>query len=176
MDELVQLIFFAAIILFAMLGRKRKKRPPLQEPTQPRPTVRTERTMPTQSRFVPRRDEAEAQSAPVKSAQQRPEKKRGIAEELLEMLQQRIEVPEEPSPPPEPVAVESVPESLETLEPDGAERHERFHELYVDKQSGAQPYQEREARGQRLELSRKKLQQAFIMKEVIGPPKGIEEM
>ena len=171
MDELVQLIFFAAIILFAMLGRKRKKRPPLQKPMQPRPT-----TVPTQSRSVPRRDVAEAQSALVKSAQQRPEKKRGIAEELLEMLQQRIEVPQQPSPPPEPLTVESVPESLETSEPARRESHERFHARYVDKQSGAQPYQEREARGQRLELSRKKLQQAFIMKEVIGPPKGIEEM
>ncbi len=174
MDELVQLIFFAAIILFGVLARKRKKRPPLQKPIQPRPTVRTERTVPTQSRSVPRRDVAEAQSALVRSAQQRPEKKRGIAEELLEMLQQRIEVPEQPSPPPEPLTVESTPDPLETLEPAGRASYERFHERYVDKESGDRPYQEREARGQRLELSRKKLHQAFIMKEVLGPPKGIE--
>lgn len=171
MDELVQLIFFAAIILFGVLGRKRKKRPPLQKPMQPRPTVRTERTVPTQSRSVPRRDVAEAQSALVKSAQQRPEKKRGIAEELLEMLQQRIEVPEQPTPPPEPLAVESVPETLESA---ATERHERFHERYVDKESGDRPHQEGKSRKQRLVLSRKRLQQAFIMKEIIGPPKGIE--
>ena len=174
MDELVQLIFFAAIILIGVLGRKRKKRPPVQKPIQPRPTVRTERTMPTQSRSVPRREVAEAQSALVKSAQMRPEKKRGVAEELLEMLQKRLEVPQEPAVSQEPPAVESVPETLETLEPAGGRSHDRFHELYMNKESGGRPYEERETRKQRLVLSRKNLQRAFIMKEILGPPKGLE--
>jgi len=86
-------------------------------------------------------------------------------------------------PPPEPVVVE-VPESLETLEPAGEESHRRFHDLYMDQPSPGdlteerddRPYEEPAARRKRLELTRKKLQHAFIMKEIIGPPKGIERM
>jgi len=173
-DELVQLIFFAAIILFGVLGRKKKKRPPLQTPAQPRPTVRTEQAVPIQPRSVPRHEVAEAQSALVKSAQERPKKVQGVAEELLEMLQQRIEVPEEPSAPPEPLVSESVPETRETLEPAGGARHKRFHERHMNREPDDQPYGERNTRKQRLALSREKLHQAFIMKEILGPPKGIE--
>jgi len=173
-DELVQLIFFAAIILFGVLGRKKKKRPPIPKPAQPRPAVKVEQTVPRQPPLSVRREAAEAQSALVRSAQETPTNPGGVAEELLKMLQQRLEIPEEPEPPPEPVKVESVPETLETLEPAGGKSHDRFHERYVDKESGDRPYQQREARAQRLVLSRKKLQQAFIMKEIIGPPKGIE--
>ena len=93
---------------------------------------------------------------------------------MLEMLQQRLEVPQEPSAPREPLVVESVSETLETLEPAGGESHERFHERYMSKEPGDRSYDELKTRKQRLVLSRKKLQQAFIMKEIIGPPKGID--
>ncbi|UCG89149.1 MAG: hypothetical protein JSW71_11670, partial [Gemmatimonadota bacterium] len=60
----------------------------------------------------------------------------------------------------------------------------RFHDLYVDEQPEPEPpekphvrpYEDRAERTERLQLTRKKLQHAFIMKEIIGPPKGIERM
>jgi hypothetical protein len=168
-EELVQLIFFAAIILFSIVARK-KKRPAAQKPARPRPRAQIERDEPQPVQ----RQRAEAQSVLVKSKEERPEAKRGIAEELLEMLQQRIEVPEQQQTPTVPQPVEAAPESLETLEPAGGESHERFHERYIDEPQVERPYQEHEERKQRLELSRKKLQEAFILKEIIGPPKGIE--
>ena len=178
MDELIQLLLFAAIILFALFGRKKKPQQtqkPRPRPQAPRPRLRTD---------VPAR-----QAAASEPAAARPARRRGLAEDLFEMLQQHMEAPQpraapqlEMAPPPEPVAVE-IPESLETLEPAGEESHRRFRERYVEPTSGDvtrerkdKPYEEPAERRRRLELTRKKLQHAFVMKEIIGPPKGMQRM
>lgn len=78
--------------------------------------------------------------------------------------------------------MEDEAKSLETLEPAGGKSHERFHELYMreakmaksQRPEASEPYEDVERRMARLELSRRKLQQAFIMKEILGPPKGME--
>jgi len=116
----------------------------------------------------------------------RPRQQRGIAQELLEVLPERVEIepPAPPPPPPamEPVVVEDEAQSLETLEPAGGKSHERFHERYMREEETAkrrkpetiEPYEELEEREARMKLSRRGLQQAFIMKEILGPPKGME--
>jgi len=99
------------------------------------------------------------------------------------MLQQQVEPVEReiPPAPPEPAFIEREPETLETLEPAGTTSHDRFHELYVEElpdesppQPHVEPYSDRAERKERLALTHKKLQNAFIMKEILGPPKGIE--
>jgi hypothetical protein len=185
-DELIQLLLFAAIILFGIFGRKKKKpqqaQRPRPRPQQPRPRPRTE---------MPARPSAISEAgAPGATATRTPAKPRGLAEELFHMLQQQMEAPQRVEPPkpervplPEPVVVEEA-ESLETLEPAGEASHRRFHDLYMDQPPSAdltqepvdKPYEEPAARRKRLELTRQKLQHAFIMKEIIGPPKGMERM
>jgi hypothetical protein len=74
--------------------------------------------------------------------------------------------------------VEPEPEeavSLEVLQPDTAERHQRFHDLYVGQPLGEKPSEPKVFRRAQLELSKRSLKQAFVMKEVLGPPKGLEE-
>jgi hypothetical protein len=184
-DDLLQLLFFAALILFALVGSARKKRrPPVQGPPPRvrRPQVETRESVAGTSR--------------VESAGAPPRRQRGIAQELLELLQERVEIeqPTPPAPPPppppppprrpprEPVVFRDEAQSLETLEPAGGKSHERFHELYMHgekmakgrKPEAHEPYEDLEHRMARLELSRHKLQQAFIMKEILSPPKGLE--
>jgi hypothetical protein len=193
-EDLVQLLFFAALILFGLLGSARKKKKGQQVQAR-RPPVRR----PPVERRVPSGESGRAEA----SGPAPPPRKRSIAQELFDLLQERIEEPpagpQAPRRAREPVVVEQEPQSLETLEPAGGKSHERFHELYVSeaetikpyeqqtakpyKQETAKPYkheaakepdEDAEDRKARLELSRRKLQQAFIMKEVLGPPKGLD--
>ncbi|MEJ2239988.1 MAG: hypothetical protein P8X82_16985 [Gemmatimonadales bacterium] len=184
MDDLFQLLFFAALILFGLLGSARKKKKGQQVQPPRRPPVRR----PPVERREPAREATRAQS----SASAPPPRQRSIAQELFELLQERVDV--EPPPPPvmEPVVAEDEAKSLETLEPAGGKSHERFHELYVSEEETTKPYERKTAtpykqekgsesygehiddRKTKLELSRRKLQQAFIMKEILGPPKGME--
>jgi len=175
MDDLIQLLFFAALILFALVGSARKKkRPPMKAPP---PRVR--RPPLERRESVPERSRVESSGAA------RPRQQRSIAQELLELLQERVEI-EQPTPPapppPPPVVVQDEAQSLETLEPAGGKSHERFHELYMHEEETAkrrkpetiEPYEELEEREARMKLSRRGLQHAFIMKEILGPPKGME--
>ncbi len=183
MEDLVQLVFFGLLILFGVLSsRKKKKKPPAARPKprvqQPRPArpVReranaTAASPGAQSRSVPPRQpaiEPRASAAPVR------DQPRDLAQELMQLLQGRVA---EPTPPPvrTPPAVQPEPDvealSLEELEPDRAARHERFHELYVKPpQPTALTRRVASFHRARLELSRKGLRRAFIMKEVLGPP------
>jgi hypothetical protein len=96
----------------------------------------------------------------------------------MQLLQGRVA---EPTPPPvrTPPALQPEPDvealSLEELEPDRAARHEKFHELCVKPpQPTALTRRAVSFHRARLELSRKGLRRAFIMKEVLGPPKGLD--
>ena len=173
MEDLIQLLFFAALIMFGLLARKKKKPPIVQKPrprqVQPRPS--------------PERRVAEAAPVAESRAESEPARQGGLAEELFKMLQQQVEPVEReiPPAPPEPAFIEREFETLETLEPAGTTSHDRFHELYVEElpdesppQPHVAPYSDRAERKERLALTRKKLQNAVIMKEILGPPKGIE--
>ncbi len=181
MEDLIQLLFFAALIMFGLLARKKKKPPIVQKPR------------PRQVQPRPRPERSVADAAPVAEsrAESEPARQRGLAEELFKMLQQQVEPVEREMPPapPEPAFFEREPETLETLEPAGTTSHDRFHELYVEElpdesppqphdesppQPHVEPYSDRAERKERLALTHKKLQNAFIMKEILGPPKGIE--
>lgn len=73
--------------------------------------------------------------------------------------------------------VEPEPEeavSLETIEPDTEERHRKFHDLYVSESPGKKRTKAGVFRGAQLELSKRSLRHAFVMKEVLGPPKGLD--
>jgi hypothetical protein len=90
----------------------------------------------------------------------------------MDLLQGRVAEPA-PAPAPLPEPEEAV--SLEALEPDRAEEHDRFHKEYVEPPPPVPGRRRAESyRRARLELSRKGLRQAFIMKEVLGPPKGLD--
>ncbi len=161
MEDLVQLVFFGLLILFGVLSsRKKKKKPPA---ARPKPRVQ----QPRPARPVRERANATAASPGAQSRS-----------ELMQLLQGRVA---EPTPPPvrTPPAVQPEPDvealSLEELEPDRAARHERFHELYVKPpQPTALTRRVASFHRARLELSRKGLRRAFIMKEVLGPPKGLD--
>ncbi len=194
MEDLFQILFFAALILFGLLGNARKKKKGRQ--VQQRPRVR----QPPVERPEPPRGATRAQSSDTAP----PARQRSIAQELFELLQERVEVEPAPPPPPapapvtEPVIFEDEAQSLETLEPAGGKSHERFHDLYLAekekiepyrlkvperrgeetamrrREETAIPYEDVEQRKARLELSRHRLQQAFIMKEILSPPKGMQ--
>ncbi|UCG88310.1 MAG: hypothetical protein JSW71_07130, partial [Gemmatimonadota bacterium] len=91
MDELIQLLIFGAIILFALLGRKKK---PQQTP-KPRPRPQQPRPRPQQPRPRP---EVPARPEAIQAADRAPPKRRGLAEELFEMLQQQMEAPQRQAP------------------------------------------------------------------------------
>jgi hypothetical protein len=190
-EDLIQLLFFAALIMFALLGRKKKKPPLQQKPRPPR----------VQPRPRPQREVSDAARVEPQRASSEPAKQKSLAEELFKMLQGQVEgVEPEPTPPaPEPVVFAEEAQSLETLEPAGTTSHQRFHDLYIEElpsepepQPHVEPYREElpseperqphvapyrdqaAARKEQFEFTRKKLQRAFILKEVLGPPKGLE--
>lgn len=183
MDDLVQLIFFGLLILFGLLSgrRKKKKTPPVQTRARPRTpppsTVRPDRAAAAAPRAALPEGAAAGQrgsTSPVSA--EPPPRPRDLAQELFDLLQGRG--PVQTSEPRHAVAVtEPEPEeavSLEVLEPDTAARHREFHDRYVGQPPGEKPSEPKVFRRAQLELSRRSLKQAFVMKEVLGPPKGLE--
>jgi hypothetical protein len=181
-DDLVQLLLFGAIILFGIFGSRKKKSQQMQKR---RPQPRPQR---------PRVELPERRPVSPPATARSPQRRRGLAEELFEALRQQMEEPQrpevvEPPPPPPPPAPLPPPMeeavSLEVLEPAGEASHRRFHDLYMDQQPAPKrspdrhrderAYEDRTARKKRMELTRNRLQHAFVMKEIIGPPKGLEE-
>jgi hypothetical protein len=65
--------------------------------------------------------------------------------------------------------------SLEVTEPDAEQRHQEFHDLYVEQPPVERLSKPEVFRRAQLELSKASLRHAFVMKEVLGPPKGLEE-
>lgn len=166
MEDVIQLVIFAILVLFAVLfGDKKKKRPPPQQrppERRPRPVARLERR--------PAHHDA-----------------RTIAEEILEQLKREreaLEVEGEPAGGPlhtdeaysletleRPIEVRELPpdreRSLETLEAAGEASHVRFHERYVA-DAVAEPAPAR----RRLALNPRTARQAVVWMAVLGRPKG----
>ena len=169
MDDLFTLIVFALFVLFGLMSSAKKKRPPQA----PRPKPPT--SVPTPAPTRPARD-LPSRREPERVQVEKPG--RTLAEELLELLKQQAE-PETAAPPvPEPYRPVLLPDlddearPLESLEPLSAESHEEFHERYV---AAAQPPEPAgEKRRERRPLTQKELRRAFVMKEILGPPRGLQ--
>lgn len=171
MDDLFQIIIFAAILLLGLLsGRKKKKQAP-QRPRAPRPEPRR------QQRAAERVEPALSTRAQSPTRPAPPARERTTLEKtLFDLLQQHLPEP----PPPEPVAlpVEAAPaqeaRSLEALEIDGGERHARFHERYVEPLVEAEGPPTRGGRRRAVVLDPKTLREAVIWQTVLGKPKGLD--
>ncbi len=176
MDEFIQLIIFAALILLSTVFSRKKKKPGGSAPLTPR-APRPEVTATTRDhvreppRHVVRADRPKME----------PRKQPGSFREFFELLQQQAEaathgeplvLDELPEPPPAPVRQERPPaQTIETLEAAGGKSHERFHEAYIgpiDVPARKLP--------PRFVLPRDpvSLKRAVIWSEILGSPKGLE--
>jgi hypothetical protein len=182
MDDLGSIIFIILFILFGLLGSGRKKK----KPPQPRPRPRIEREEPPAPvRRAPRQPTrtASAGSSIGGSGAERgsapPPRRKDLAEELLDFLQGKVPVerPVDESV----LEIESEPEFI-TLDDEArasqVSDRPRASELPSEPKvevphvpPGTAP-----RRGLRFErgFDRARLRRAFIMKEIIGPPKGLE--
>ena len=108
-------------------------------------------------------------------------------EEILRQLGLDVGVEEEApevevAPPPTPLVMREEPraafreeKSLETMDGDTTERHERFHERYV--KALAQPPRlgsRRHPSRAGIRLNATSLREAIILHEILGPPKGLQ--
>ena len=95
----------------------------------------------------------------------------------MQLLQGRLPEPkasERAIPSPEELPEPEEARSLETLEEAGTTSHKRFHDLYMEPAPIMEkPKRDRFTRA-RLELRGRSLREAFVLKEVLGPPKGME--
>ena len=183
MDEFIQLIIFAALILLSTVFGRKKKKPgvsPPQAPKAPRPSQEgASATRAAPSREQPRHVvRAERPSL-------EPRKEPGSFREFFELLQQQAdtatrgeplvleEAPEPPPPPPAPVRRERPPgpQSLERMQAAGGRSHGGFHDKYL-RPLDAVP----ENRPPRFRLPRDpvSLKRAVIWSEILGSPKGME--
>jgi type IV secretory pathway VirB10-like protein len=183
MDDLITLVFWGVLILVGILSGRKKKR--AEAARRQKPQVRVQRpprleAPRTARRPTPPRVQAErvpAPRAPARPPTSEPTRRKDLAEELMQFLQGQIAPePERPAPPQPVAAPESFPEarSLEAAEPARAKSHELFHEKYMDEAPVLAGPKSKTYRRARLELNKKSLKHAFIMKEVLGPPKGLE--
>lgn len=179
MDEIIQLIVFAALILLtSVFSRKRKKAggsaPQIPRAPRPRPEVAAatrEASSGERPHPVVRADR------PRMEARKQP----GSFREFFEVLQQEAEaatdgeplvLDEPPEPLPAPVRQERPPaQTIETLEAAGGKSHERFHDAYI-RPIGAPPRN----LPPRFVLPRDpvSLKRAVIWSEILGSPKGLE--
>lgn len=169
MDDFIQLIFFGLLILFGLFSSAKKKKKSVAPPT-----VR------------PRSPLSEGGTGSPRT----PAERRTLASELLEILknQGQLTRPEpvdevEPEFVPEPLStrdrqpverVRPFVQSLETLEPLGAASHKEFHDEYKPGRIDEHYAMASERRSIPLLTARKKLRQAIIMAEVLGPPKALQ--
>lgn len=182
-DDLLQLIFAAALVLFGLLGgQKKKKRPTTQQPPRPRPKPAAPRSAAPRPRPAPAPPTSPPAPAPQRDA---------LVKELERLLGVPVEV-EGSGAIPEAVSLERTdvedtrvgpelvgPErvstrwtegidrsetSLETLDEAGAQSHERFHQRYaalapMTATADAPPT-----------IATRRLRQAIIWSEILGPP------
>ncbi len=170
MDDFIQLIFFGLLILFGLFSSAKKKK----KKGVALPTVR------------PRSPLSEGGTGPPRT----PAERRTLASELLEILKNQGQLTRHE--PVDEVEPELVPEqlntvdrrpverirpfvqSLETLEPLGAASHQEFHDEYKPGRIDKHYAMAAERRSIRLVTARRKLRQAVIMAEVLGPPKALQ--
>lgn len=177
MEDLVQLVIFAIILILGLLSGSRRKRQQGQRP-QSRQPVRRPSRQPAVRRGLPERAEPSAQAStaasrlPTPSPSARPRSK--FEETLLDLLQQRIPEPERPEPvlpqPALPEAPQEEAQSLEQLNISADERHARFHERYVE--ARAAPGEHTSIR-RRLIAGPQSLRDGVIWQAILGKPKGL---
>lgn len=184
MDDIIQLIFFGALILFGLFSSAKKKKS--VAPPQPRP-----RSPLSEGGTGPPGSRRQELGEPREVGRTRPPAVRAtLASELLEILknQGQLTRPEpvdevEPEFVPEPPSttvrrsverVRPFVQSLETTEPLGEASHEEFHDKYKPGRIDKHYAMEADRRSIRLVTARRKLRQAVIMAEVLGPPKGLQ--
>jgi len=179
-DDLVQLVFFGLLILFGLMsGRRKKKTPPVQSRARPRTppasTIRPERaSVPPRRVALPESAEAVQRGSVSPVRAEPPPRPRDLAQDLFDLLQGRAPVPT--GEPRQAVAAAEPEEavSLEVIEPDTQERHQKFHDRYIGRPAAEERSAPKVFSKAQLELSKRGLRQAFVMKEVLGPPKGLE--
>lgn len=215
MEELGQLLIAVIFILFyALAGSKKRKKsiPPAvrRRDAQAQPTVESAPAQVEDEDYTPddlgvAGDWEDPGGTPA-SAEQAVEPKRGLAEELLAMLQEQSQpqTAEAVRLPP----VDDEAESLEVLEPLGSgsaeadrQRHvehipaespyavhdtlpDRPYAIHdsreerpyvVEATTAPQPYAISDSGKRKKHLSKDELRHAFVMREVLGPPKALEE-
>jgi hypothetical protein len=178
-DDLLQLIFAAALILFGLLGSRKKK--PTQQPPRRRPAQPARPAPPARAaRPVP----------PMRSAPGRPAASPSrdvLLDQLQRMLSGQVEAEALEVEMPEAVSLEATDveerrqpvegtsarwaaglereaQSLETLEESGESSHRRFH-ARLQAAAAAAPAAAPEA-----DPAIARLRQAFIWSEILGPP------
>ncbi len=203
-EDLIRLLFFAVLMVFWILSgiKKKNAQPPKQTPRPEISEARQKHPKPLResadrTRSMPEFEKPAARvSAEELEPQTTAEKpQKGLAEELLAMLQAQAEPKPVQVEVIQPVEIEEVVEEIEPIEVVDRESHDRFHALYVEEEKPSKPYAldaedgaeayaiETEVRkpyqiGERArakkKLSRSELRHAFIMREVLGPPKALE--
>jgi hypothetical protein len=170
MEDLISLLIFGAVILFSMLGSRKKRaqgqRPPVRRPAQAaaRPSPR-----PVRERVQP----ATRPETPQSPDRQRTEpggEPQELVEGLLDLLRGRIPI-EVPTPKAEPeVEVDDEARSLET-EPDRAREHREFHDRYVEPSVPATVTPQPRSR---YRLTPKTAREAVVWTAIFTKPKGLE--
>ena len=175
MDDLIQLVFFLVLVLFGLLSGSRKKR----VPPRPGPARAREGREPAGPAGPVRRVERPAETSRVVARQAfEPE---GVAPEarktdgLFELWESGILTEPALVETPTAEAIEFGEEaySLETIEPEVTEVPEEARERRPAAADAATPSEPSGGRKGRLDLTRETLQHAFVMKEILGPPKGL---
>ena len=203
-EDLIRLLFFAILMVFWIVSGIRKKNVSSQKQIKRHPeTVVSQPPSLLENRKATAAADEQAPDAfamensprvmerqPVES---RP--KKSLADELLAMIQEQAAPEPKVVEVVEPVMLEPKPEPTKPEVTPVRESHERFHELYVeegqsskpyalDAEDGAEaysiqkvekkPYQARKRARAKKGLSRRELKHAFVMREVLGPPKALE--
>jgi hypothetical protein len=168
-DDLLQLIFAAVLILFGMLGSRKKK-----------PTDQGPRRRPPQTSSPPRPQPPQPRPQPAPQSH-----KDALVQELERLLGTRVEV-DEAGDLPEAVSLEATDvedrrvrldqestrwaaglareeASAETLEEAGTTSHDRFHARYMSASAV-------EARSAPADPAVARLRSAIIWSEILGPP------
>ncbi len=175
--DLFLLILIGSGLLSSVLGKKKKKLPQTR-PRSPQP-ARQRATLPERPgrpRVGPSLDPSHSGPVPTQM------------EEILRQLGLEVGHGEEQEAPEQAPEIEAVGErdavgrrmprvvslekpSVEAIVPDAEERHDRFHEEYVTafrKTRILRPV----SRGHEM-LNPKSLRHAILMREILGPPKGL---
>ncbi len=177
MDELFQLILFAAFILFGLMSAFKKKKPgtpqrtsmPVQRPGraewQPDDGASRVQTLETTARTPV----GPPERTPAGSTVEQPERTSVTRmEELFELLQQRVEQPEIEERPPEP-EVYVAAEPVQMPEPPSSPARD----VVPPVSQRTQP--RKRSRANVLNLNAKTARQGIILAEILGQPKGLSE-
>ena len=182
MDNILSLVIFAVIFLLAAAFKKKKPGAAGTRPAQPRAV----RPQPRAAASTRRAPAPAPEQAAAGRAWGEPQGGGGM-QEIFELLRaQYVEEGEETGGDGEGEEVteaeapssswsqglSETPESLETLEPAGGASHEQFHERYIDDTLSRPATVRPQPSFHRKPIS---MRQAIVWREILGPPKGLEE-